>query len=114
MPGKLPGLVRRTGRIQATDLDRLEAAGVTRFWHELWPQVLAVSFAAGVLGNLTASALLGTPAVWSLHRKLNRHHAERMALEAAHHETVMAEVGEARKDFALTVQAVTRATGGKT
>ena len=85
-----------------------------RFFHELWPQVLAVSFAAGVLGNLTASALLGTPAVWSLHRKLNRHHAERMAQGQAHHETVMAEVREARKDFAMTVHAVTRATEGRT
>ena len=66
---------------------------MTRFWHELWPQVLAVGFAAGVLGNLTASALLGTPAVWSLHRKLNRHHAERMAQGEAHHETVMAALG---------------------
>lgn len=87
---------------------------MTRFWHELWPQVLAVSFAAGVLGNLVASALLGTPAVWSLHRKLNRHHAERMAQGQAQHEKVMAEVGEARKDFAKTVQAVTAATRGGT
>lgn len=51
---------------------------MTRFWHELAPQVFCVAFIAGVLGNITASALLGIPAVASLHRKLNRHHREAM------------------------------------
>jgi hypothetical protein len=27
-----------------------------------------------VLGNLIASAICGAPALWHLHRKINRHH----------------------------------------
>jgi hypothetical protein len=31
-----------------------------------------------ILGNLLASAIWATPALWHLHRKLNRQHRERM------------------------------------
>lgn len=84
---------------------------MSQFWHELWPQVLAVGFAAGVLGNLAASLMWATPALIHLHRKLDRLHAERMAQGVAHHEKVMAAVGESRKDFALTVQALSSRIG---
>jgi len=45
-----------------------------KYWAELYGQVFAIGFIAGVLGNLTASLILGTPALWHLHRKLNRQH----------------------------------------
>jgi hypothetical protein len=44
----------------------------------LWPLIFSISFVAGVIGNLTASAILGIPALISLHRKLDRHHKEHM------------------------------------
>jgi hypothetical protein len=44
-----------------------------RVFGELWPLVFAVSFVAGVIGNLVASLLLGIPALWHLHKKLNKH-----------------------------------------
>lgn len=31
-----------------------------------------------VVGNLIASALWATPAMWHLHRKINRHHREHL------------------------------------
>jgi len=49
-----------------------------KFLSELHAQLFAVAFVAGVLGNLTASLLLGGPAFWHLHKKLNRHHKEHM------------------------------------
>jgi hypothetical protein len=66
---------------------------MSRFWTEFWPQVLCVAFVIGVLGNLVASAVLGVPALWHLHRKLDRHHAERMAQAAAQHRRVLAALG---------------------
>lgn len=60
-----------------------------RFWHELWPQVIAVSFLVGVLGNLVASLLWALPAMMHLHRKLDRQHAERLAQAASHHQAVL-------------------------
>jgi len=62
-----------------------------------------------VVGNLIASALWAAPALVHLHRKLDRQHAERGA-EAAR---LLAEVGEARKDFTRTIQVINGATGGK-
>jgi hypothetical protein len=50
------------------------------FWHELVPLILCVGFAAGVIGNLVASLLWALPALIHLHRKLNRHHNEHMAI----------------------------------
>lgn len=44
----------------------------------------------GVGQNLTASAILGVPAVVGLHKKLTRHHRERMAQARAHHVEAMA------------------------
>jgi hypothetical protein len=44
----------------------------------------------GVGQNLTASAILGVPAVVQLHRKLTRHHRERMDQAKVHHAEVMA------------------------
>lgn len=69
-----------------------------RFWAELTPQVLCVAFLVGVLGNLAASALLGVPALWHLHRKLGRQHedaaaARRIAADLYKHHT-----GEAHPD----------------
>lgn len=32
-----------------------------------------------VVGNLIASAIWAAPALWHLHRKLDRHHAEHLA-----------------------------------
>ena len=52
------------------------------------PHFLAVLFSwpnGIVLGNLIASALWATPALLHLHRKLNRHHAQRLAQAAAYH-----------------------------
>lgn len=49
-----------------------------KYLNELHAQVFAIGFIAGVLGNLTASFLLGFPAFWHLHRKLDRHHKEHM------------------------------------
>jgi hypothetical protein len=66
---------------------------MSRFWQEFWPQVLCVAFLIGVLGNLVASAVLGVPALWHLHRKLDRHHAERMAQGEAHQRAIMAALG---------------------
>lgn len=65
-----------------------------RFWSEFWPQVLAVSFLVGVAGNLTASAILGAPALWHLHRKLNRQHRERLDQASRHHDEMMAALGQ--------------------
>ncbi len=42
-------------------------------------QILSLSFAIGVIGNLVASAVLGVPALIHVHKKLDRHHAEHMA-----------------------------------
>lgn len=56
-----------------------------RFFHELPPQVLSAPFAAGVLGNIVAAVICGTPALWHLHRKLDRQHADRLAQAAVHH-----------------------------
>ena len=67
-----------------------------RWWAELWPQVLAISFVAGVLGNIVASAVLGVPALWHLHAKLDRQHAEHLALQATHHRQVMAALRAAK------------------
>lgn len=66
------------------------SGGVSRYWHEFWPQILAISFAVGVAGNLVASVLWAFPALWHLHRKLNRQHAERMVQAARHHKEQMA------------------------
>ena len=43
---------------------------------ELFGLVFSIAFVAGVIGNLTASLILGLPAFWQLHRKLDRHHRE--------------------------------------
>lgn len=40
---------------------------MTGFW---------AGYLAGVSQNLVASALLGIPALWHLHAKLDRHHRE--------------------------------------
>jgi len=48
----------------------------------LWHQILSVAFLVGVIGNLCASAILGVPAFVHLHRKLNRHHREHVAILA--------------------------------
>lgn len=37
-----------------------------------------VGYLAGVSQNLVASAVLGFPALWRLHKKLDRHHREAM------------------------------------
>lgn len=58
---------------------------MSRFWHEFWPQVIAVSFAVGVAGNLAASLLWALPAFRHLHRKLNRQHRDRMDQAERHH-----------------------------
>jgi hypothetical protein len=47
--------------------------------NELIAQITNIGFVAGVIGNLTASAVLGVPALIGLHRKLDRHHREHMA-----------------------------------
>jgi hypothetical protein len=49
-------------------------------WHQIWSLV----FIVGVIGNLTASAILGIPALISLHKKLDRHHAEHLRIMAGH------------------------------
>ena len=36
-----------------------------------------------VVGNLIASAIWAAPALWHLHRKLERHHREQLAAAAA-------------------------------
>lgn len=43
-------------------------------WHQIW----SLAFAVGIVGNLTASALWAIPALFHLHRKLDRNHAEHM------------------------------------
>jgi hypothetical protein len=43
-------------------------------WHQIW----SLAFLIGVVGNLTASAVLGVPALLQIHRKLDRHHREHM------------------------------------
>lgn len=43
---------------------------------ELLGEIFSIAFVAGVIGNLTASLILGLPAFWHLHRKLDRHHRE--------------------------------------
>lgn len=50
----------------------------SHFWHELYPQVFAVAFVAGVIGNLVASVIWATPVFLNLHRKLNARHLELM------------------------------------
>lgn len=40
----------------------------------------------GIGQNLTASAILGTPAIIHLRKVLKEHHAERLALATTHHE----------------------------
>ena len=60
------------------------------FWHSLWLQIATVAFAAGVVGNLTASLIWALPTMAHLHRKLNRQHAERMAQSARHHRRLLA------------------------
>lgn len=60
--------------------------------HVLWEMF---RWPAGiVVGNLIASLLWAAPALLHLHRKLDRHHAERLAQAARHHQAVM---GELRK-----------------
>jgi len=71
---------------------------VARFWHELWPQVFAVAFLVGVLGNLVASAILGIPAVTHLHRQASRHHRERMAQAAEHHQVILSAIRDQDRD----------------
>jgi len=45
-------------------------------WHQIW----TTAFVVGVLGNLAASAILGVPAFVHLHRKIDRHHREHLAI----------------------------------
>jgi len=47
-------------------------------WHQVW----SLPFLVGVVGNLTASAVLGVPAFIHLHRKLDRHHSAVMAAQS--------------------------------
>lgn len=76
-----------------------------RFFHELTPLVLCAAFAAGVIGNLAASLILGTPALWHLHRKLNRQHTERLARADKHHGEVLSAIRAASPATAAGVQA---------
>jgi len=48
--------------------------------NSVYHQVFSLAFAIGVLGNLVASAILGVPAFLHLHRKLNQHHREHLAI----------------------------------
>lgn len=83
-----------------------------KWWTELWPQVLAVSFLAGVLGNLAASLLWATPALVHLHRKLDRQHGERLAQAERHHNALMGAVGHLREGHVRTVEAINTTLGG--
>ncbi len=46
-----------------------------------------------IVGNLIASAIWAAPALWHLHRKLDRHHAQRAAERAR----IEAQLREVRK-----------------
>lgn len=88
-----------------------------RFWAEFWPQVLAVSFAVGVLGNLVASLLWAVPAFTRLHAKLDRHHRERgsqASLEQAVTDiaALRTAVDGLHDDYLRTISAVTGRLGG--
>jgi hypothetical protein len=85
-----------------------------RFWHELTPQVLSVAFLVGVLGNLAAAVLCGTPALWHLHRKLDRQHAERLAQSAVHHAAQLTAISAVRAAGEITDKLVADAKGGRT
>lgn len=45
----------------------------------IYHQIVSLAFVVGVIGNLTASAVLGIPALIQIHKKLDRHHAEHLA-----------------------------------
>lgn len=45
----------------------------------LYHQIVSLAFVVGVIGNLTASAVLGIPALIHLHKKLDRQHTEHLA-----------------------------------
>lgn len=45
----------------------------------IFHQVFSLVFVVGVLGNLVAAIVWAAPALWHLHRKLDRHHRESMS-----------------------------------
>lgn len=49
-----------------------------KYWAEFYGMVFSIAFVAGVMGNLTASFLLGLPVVVQLHKKVDRYHREHM------------------------------------
>ena len=43
-------------------------------WHQIW----SLAFVVGVVGNLTASAILVLPQIRKLHKKIDANHREHM------------------------------------
>jgi len=54
------------------------------FWHQIWSE----AFAIGVIGNLVAATIWAIPALRSLHKKLDRQHLQRMAMQVQHHKEI--------------------------
>jgi hypothetical protein len=67
--------------------------GSAGIWHEYQVQIFAVAFVVGILGNVVAALVCGVPALFHLHRKLNRQHSERLAQADQHHRKTLRALG---------------------